>query len=611
MGAGELLKDIWHREAVNISIRNGIQLRRWGMRVTVYNDATPANNGDWVLEYNRASTNRKDNANWLKVADINTTWGGGGSSVNFINGIGELSPGNVGLGGSALTQATTLTFDPGASMQWNGFNGNYFAMTMSDADSFNDTLFSPIETSFSLADLLGNSLHFGADLASNRWRSTRIEYQGEYFSSYTDDTLPSWGNVKSHFGGQSVGPTVISPTGAQDGYVLAWNNGTLEYDLVPPGASTFQNGVGESSPGVVELGINPLTTDAIIDTTAASLSIGDQTPGGELVFFAGPAQLQIASNYFAFNFTGTDTNLSATFQDGRTTQVGIQYTGTINRTNWTNTTLVDKFFAINQIGGKNVNANITAPAVGQNGFFISWNNATQQYVLTAGSGSLTFSNGLTLTGSAVTLGGALTQNTDITGASGTFNMTFGLASPLNQFQAYTDAGVLLQDVNGANNSSLVLNSGQANVFATNFTQFQHSQATVVATPATIILKKSTTNNNIGPILRLETQSTTAGAVGFGGSIQYFLQNGFGNLPIASDDQVYWQDATDTLEYANYKKRLKIAGVMTDVMQILTSSTAPNIFITLFGRVIAPNLPISSAGLPAGTFWNNSGVVNVV
>lgn len=70
--------DEWHKEALDVTVRNSVQPRRWGMRVTVYNDPTPANNGDYVLSYGEANTNRQDNANWLKVADIGATWGGGG-----------------------------------------------------------------------------------------------------------------------------------------------------------------------------------------------------------------------------------------------------------------------------------------------------------------------------------------------------------------------------------------------------------------------------------------------------------------------------------------------------------------------------------------------------
>lgn len=68
-------KDIWHREAGTVAQRNAVNPRRWGQRVTVYNDG--ANSGEYVLTYNLSSPNKNDNNNWLKVADINAPWGGG------------------------------------------------------------------------------------------------------------------------------------------------------------------------------------------------------------------------------------------------------------------------------------------------------------------------------------------------------------------------------------------------------------------------------------------------------------------------------------------------------------------------------------------------------
>jgi hypothetical protein len=75
-------KDNWHREAKTIAIRNAIRTRRWGMRVTVYDDPTPANNGDYVLTHNQVDDDRQNNANWLLVADIGETWGGGGGGAS-------------------------------------------------------------------------------------------------------------------------------------------------------------------------------------------------------------------------------------------------------------------------------------------------------------------------------------------------------------------------------------------------------------------------------------------------------------------------------------------------------------------------------------------------
>ena len=71
--------------------------RTWGMLFTVTNDANPANNITWYLNYNEASTNLFDNSNWIPAS---TAFGGGGSSYTFTNGLTE-SGGVVGLGGTA------------------------------------------------------------------------------------------------------------------------------------------------------------------------------------------------------------------------------------------------------------------------------------------------------------------------------------------------------------------------------------------------------------------------------------------------------------------------------------------------------------------------------
>lgn len=109
MGAGQLIQDNWHRDVQTIVMLNAVNPRRWGMRVTVYDDPVPANNGDYVLEYNRSSTNLQDNANWLKVADIDTTWGGGSPGVDHWRGpydaSSNLYPATGGSGGGGAINA--------------------------------------------------------------------------------------------------------------------------------------------------------------------------------------------------------------------------------------------------------------------------------------------------------------------------------------------------------------------------------------------------------------------------------------------------------------------------------------------------------------------------
>lgn len=88
--------DNWHRDARSIAQRNGIRTRRWGMRVTVYLGGSA---GDYVLSYGLASTNIQDNNNWLLVANIGATWGGGLTTAD--NGL-TVTGTNVRLGGPLI-----------------------------------------------------------------------------------------------------------------------------------------------------------------------------------------------------------------------------------------------------------------------------------------------------------------------------------------------------------------------------------------------------------------------------------------------------------------------------------------------------------------------------
>lgn len=119
----QFTKDNWHRGVATIAIRNGIRSRRWGMRVTVYADPTPANNGEWVLSYNEADTNIQNNSNFLKVADIGAQWGGG--SFALTDGNATTANGTAVDIGGAMTDDITIDA------------GNNFAFTIDNALGLN------------------------------------------------------------------------------------------------------------------------------------------------------------------------------------------------------------------------------------------------------------------------------------------------------------------------------------------------------------------------------------------------------------------------------------------------------------------------------------------
>ena len=59
-------------------------------------------------------------------------------------------------------------------------------------------------------------------------------YTGDYSAAGKADDrwLPDYGAVKSQIGGQNVDLLIITPTPTEDGYVIAWNNTNTEYELI-------------------------------------------------------------------------------------------------------------------------------------------------------------------------------------------------------------------------------------------------------------------------------------------------------------------------------------------------------------------------------------------
>jgi hypothetical protein len=78
---GVLNKDIWHREVLNVTLRNNVQPRRWGMFVTVTDDSTSSNNTTWVLVKGLSDNDRNNNSNWQTIADWLTSLGVGATSA--------------------------------------------------------------------------------------------------------------------------------------------------------------------------------------------------------------------------------------------------------------------------------------------------------------------------------------------------------------------------------------------------------------------------------------------------------------------------------------------------------------------------------------------------
>lgn len=315
MGAGELQKDVWHREAETIARRNGIQLRRWGMRVTVYNDSDPANNGEWVLSYDLASTNRKDNDNWLKVADIGATWGGGGNTFKLP----LYDDGGVVQLGTPPDMPFTdpINIEGIANFNINLADPNY---------SGNSILFSVVDPD-------GNLNEFYQDAYASYFRAfdgvsqeSGFDYDATFARILSDGEIILTGDGEIFFFmnylmGSGTEMLVIDKT-----------TGRIDSQPIPGGGYTFQNGITNTS-GTVRWG-GQLTGNTFVysDGSARDVFFGYNPSFNEFpigTFYVGATssiQFNIGSTAApqSFGFTGTG-NFSFTSRTANTNSSNTQF----------------------------------------------------------------------------------------------------------------------------------------------------------------------------------------------------------------------------------------------------------------------------------------------
>ena len=391
----QFTSDQWHHEAETIARRNGIRSRRWGMRVTVYNDANPANNGDYVLSYALANTNRQSNSNWLKVADIGETWGGGGSVYTFENGLEE-SGGVVQLGGTFTEAATLLEigngqyFDilaggvDGPIISWGG-DGTYAADAQIRIGSNNLGSLQVSETAIVFDDDRVGAAAVGIEYAQDL---------GLNFAS-NPRSIPDVGFVT----GTLAGYTLPQPTAGEDGYVPVWDNGSLQWIFQPNNVVySFGSGLTESG-GLVTAGGTATQNIAFNSDVAGTrtFAIGISTPFSTVTLRASNAGNTNRSN---MNLTSALATLSRSV-GANSFSVSLGDTGGIitdqlntgglqnfadYSANFSARNLIDFGFATTHIGEQAVDALVTNPTVAEDGYVIAWNNTNLEYELVPQSG---------------------------------------------------------------------------------------------------------------------------------------------------------------------------------------------------------------------------------
>jgi len=97
----------------------------------------------------------------------------------------------------------------------------------------------------------------------------------------------------------------------------------------------------------------------------------------------------------------------------------------------------------------------TGEGASQNGFALTWDNVSQEYVLSDVLGGITASNGITKVGNDVQLGGTLTSNTSINGASASHSFSATGMSNVT-FEAQNVAGTIITQVTADNTNGAKL-----------------------------------------------------------------------------------------------------------------------------------------------------------
>jgi hypothetical protein len=151
-----------------------------------------------------------------------------------------------------------------------------------------------------------------------------IRYAADYSGQYVARSLIDLGYATTHIGAQNVDALVTTPTGAEDGFVIAWNNANSEYELV---AQSGGGGLGAGS-GLTENGGNIDLGGSLTESAIVEPDVNDT----RFVAFGVANRL--------LQFVTTSTNLTHQITDGITTSTilvapnnyGLTVSGTISLT---------------------------------------------------------------------------------------------------------------------------------------------------------------------------------------------------------------------------------------------------------------------------------------
>lgn len=218
---------------------------------------------------------------------------------------------------------------------------------------------------------------------------------------------------------------------------------------------------------------------------------------------------------------------------------------------------------------------------------VNWYESARK--LATAISSTTASNGLTLTGLNITLGGSLTGNTTI--AAGTFTLSVsesGTNPAINVFNTSSGLGAQIQATSG---EGAVISS-------------------LTGTAVDLDITPASTNTAV-KIANLIRGTSGTPATGMGGYIGYQLKDAGNFTEDAGALQFDWADATHATFTSNFRVRgVTSGGSLTDWMIVKGNGLWNAPLIASWGN-FANNAAALAGGLVVGDFYRNGDVVQIV
>jgi hypothetical protein len=380
-----------------------------------------------------------------------------------------------------------------------------------------------------------------------------IGSQNQVISAQSGETI--WSNVTDLFNIEDLiafGTTVIAPSALEDGYIISWNEGLGEYELVTNGSGSLAfNGGIQKIGSDVSLG-GSANDDIIINGASStySFSLGDFSsiqfisdgtstytsklrldPNGALLIH----QESVGGPEYSINLGGLGQMIVTDSINLR----GLEY-ATDYSLNFTNESLVSRRYVDDRFQARlPLSATASNPGSGQDDYILYWDDAAGVYEMKAESGA----------GAVTALGtpanNQITVWTGATQVEGDANLTFnGTAlsignTSITSGQVSTTTGDLtIQAVAG---SDIRINVDSDNLYLDNL-------ATVAVSASDLVPVQDVSDSNK---IKLVTVSSITGGVGVTlGSAQYEIPITNAGLSDFSYDAQFTYNANSQLTVDN-------------------------------------------------------------